>query len=296
MHKIYRMSANSIYKTPEAKRILLDLYEKKLASLHLPCERHYINTFAGKTHVLVAGKPDGPPVVVLHGINAGAPLTLEAIKGLADTFRLYALDTVGQATPSDETRLPLHDDSFARWVGEVMDHFKLAKARFIGVSYGSFLLQNVMKYAPARIERAVMVVPSGLVNGNFWPSMQKLSFPLIRFLLTQKEDHLEKFLDAFYDTKDTHARTMQRHTLLGMKMDYRRPPLLQAADVAGLNAPVYAMVADSDVFFPGRQALEKCRKIFKNFKGEHVLSNTKHMPEKHTYAEIEATIKRWLTE
>lgn len=101
-------------------------------------------------------------------------------------------------------------------------------------------------------------------------------------------------MDAFYSAIDEADMIMQRNTLLGTKIDYRRPPLLTAEDVANLKAPVYTMVADNEVFFPGDKAIEKCRKIVKNFAGSHVLRNTKHVPDKSIYPEIESKLRDWL--
>lgn len=270
------------------------LYEQRLQDLNIDYEEFDVETFAGKTHIIAAGKEGGQPVVLFHGINAGSPLVLEAVKGLRDEFRLYGVDTIGQATRSSENRLPLNDDSLARWAVEVLDKLDLQKSNFIGVSYGAFLLQKLMTHFPERIEKGIFVVPGGLVNGAFVPSMTKLSLPLIRFMITKKDDHLLKFMDAFYDTKDESDVTMQRNILLGVKTDFRRPPLLTQKDVAKLNAPVYAMVADNDVFFSGDKALEKCQAIFRNFAGSHTLKNTKHIPEKNIYPEIENKLREWL--
>ncbi|MEP7037344.1 MAG: hypothetical protein ABI891_03280, partial [Acidobacteriota bacterium] len=79
-----------------------------------------------------------------------------------------------------------------------------------------------------------------------------------------------------------------------VRMDFRKPPLLTRKDVEKLNAPVYAIVADNDVFFPGDKALEKGKAIFNNFAGSHTLKDTKHIPEKSVYAEIENKLREWL--
>lgn len=168
------------------------------------------------------------------------------------------------------------------------------KANFIAVAYGAFLLQKLMTYYPERIEKAIFVVPTGLVNASIISSILKLSLPLARFMFTKKDKHLLKFMDAFYDTKDDYAVSMQKNTLLGVRMDFRKPPLLTRKNVENFNAPVYAMVADNEVFFPGEKALEKCENIFNNFAGSHILKDTKHIPEKSVYAEIENKLREWL--
>src|ERR1700722_12850396 len=207
----------SIYKSPEFKAEIMELYEKRLAACNLTYEDLYVDTFAGKTHVIATGDKSNPPLIILHGINAGAPMALESIKGLNKYYRIYAIDTVGQATKSAETRLPMNDDSYARCINETMDKLALDTASFIGVSYGAFLLQKLMTFYPNKITKSIFVVPSGFVNGPFLKSMQKLTFPLIRFLSSKKENNLVRFMDAFYTQIDEMDISFQKNVLLGVK-------------------------------------------------------------------------------
>lgn len=284
----------SIYKNEAAKQSIMALYEAKLAACHVAYTDVYVDTFAGKTHILITGAENLPPLVLLHGINAGAPLALEAIKDLHTKYRIYAIDIVGQANKSAETRLDLYDNSIGRWLVAVLEALTLEKVPFISVSYGAFILQKLMAYQPERIEKAIFIVPSGLANGSAWENITKLMLPLIKFNITKKEADLIRFMDAFYTTKDAHSVAFQRAILLGLKMDYRKPPLLTAKAVANMKAPVYAMVADNDIFFPGNKALEKCREFFPNFQGAYILKNTKHIPDISQYPIISQQITAWL--
>lgn len=288
------MKTTSIYKNAAAKAEIMALYDAKLASLKRPVESLWVDAPQGRTHVLRMGTSHLPPLVVFHGINAGAPVTLEAMERLADDFCLYAIDTIGQATRSAEVRLPLTGPALGEWIEAVMDGLHLPIASFVGVSYGAFLLQKFMQQAPERIEKAAFVVPSGLVNGPFWASMTKLSWPLMRFHWSKREQDLQAFLKAFHSQEDPFWSALHRALLLGTKMDYRRPPLLQKQDVQALKAPVYAMVAEEDVFFPGEAALARCQAIFPNFAGSAVLRGAKHMPMPERYAEIQQQLRQWL--
>jgi pimeloyl-ACP methyl ester carboxylesterase len=285
----------TIYKSPEAKAKIMALYDAKLKACKLPeYEEKYVDTPFGRTHVVVAGKVGLPPVVLLHGINAGAPLALEAMRSLVDKYRIYAVDTIGQATKSDENRPSVKDNSYGMWLAAVLDGLKLEGVAVIGVSYGAFLLQRLIAHAPGRVSKAIFVVPSGLVNGNGWAGMTRLMWPMMRFFMTKKDKHLVAFMDAFYITKDAHSIAFQRETLLGVKMDYRRPPVLREEEVARFGSPVYAMVAEDDVFFPGDKALERCKACFKNLKETVVLKGGKHIPDIADYPSIAAQLDKWL--
>lgn len=287
----------TIYKSPEAKAAILALYDAKLAACGLPTySEEYIETGFGQTHVIVAGEKHLPPVVLLHGINAGAPMALEAMRSLVDKSRIYAVDTVGQSTKSAETRPPIDDNSYGIWLDEVLKGLGLPEVPVIGVSFGAFLLQRLIVHAPQRVSKAIFVVPSGLVNGGGWKSFTHLMFPLIRFQMTKKDKHLLKFMQAFYLTQDEYSIQFQKLTLTGLKMDYRRPPLLKASEVKGFQAPVYAMVAEDDIFFPGEKALERLRDCFPTLKATVTLKGAKHIPANVDYPLIADQLDKWLAE
>lgn len=286
--------ANAVYKNPEAKRVLMELYDKKLAACNIEFEDIYVDTYAGKTHVVATGPKDAPPFVILHGINAGAPLALEAIKGLNKKYRIYAIDTIGQATKSAENVLPIKDESYGKWMAETITELGLKAVPIVGVSYGGFLLQRLIMHAPQMVTKAIFVVPAGLVGGPFLRSMKELTFPLMRFMFSKSDKNLIKFISAFCSDMDEHTVLMQKTLLSGVNIDFRRPKLLQVKDIKGFESPVYAMVADNDIFFPDDKALERCKIIFKNFRESYILKNSKHIPALASYPEIERKIGEWL--
>ena len=220
---------------------------------------------------------------------------MEAIKDLSDEFQIFAVDTIGQATKSDETILDINDDSYAVWGSEVLDGLAFEKADAIGVSYGGFILQKILQFRPSRVDRAVLVVPAGLSNGSFLPSIFRLSFPLVRYMITKKDAHLRSFLRAFVPDNDKHMFQLQKILLTGVKMDFRRPGLLKKNDVAHVENPVYLMVADDDVFFPGPASVERANEVFPNLNDVHVLENSRHIPQADRYDEIQETIRKWLS-
>ncbi|MFC7073390.1 alpha/beta fold hydrolase [Halovenus rubra] len=51
---------------------------------------------AGRVHYLVAGNPEGKPVVLLHGVSTTAATWLEMVPALTDTYRVYIPDRPGR--------------------------------------------------------------------------------------------------------------------------------------------------------------------------------------------------------
>lgn len=290
------MSNNSIYKSEKDRQNFLDLYDRKLKSLNINYEDIFVETSAGKTHIIVVGDAGSPPVVLLHGINAGAPVALESIKGLSSKYRIYAIDTVGQAGKSSETQLPINDESYGKWLSEIFDHLHLEKAVVIGVSYGSVILARLMEYSPQRIEKAIFVVPIAIVNARFFQSIFKLLFPMRKFLKTENDADLLKFIDAYYTETDDFSIALQKATLLGVKMDTRRPSLIKTETARKFSAPVYILTAENDIFAPAEKLIKRSRQIFKNLAAIEILPGSKHVPAQRDHKKIEEIISGWLAD
>ncbi len=286
---------NSIYKSDQSRKDLLALYEQKLAYSGISTyEDRYLETPAGKTHVIIAGKPQNPPIVILHGINAGAPLAMEPLADLVQHYCLYGIDTLGQVGKSDEVRLPLKGTAIGQWLTHCLNQLQLTQPTVIGISYGGFLLQRLLAESPQRVGRGIFVVPAGFGEGPFWSTFRRVSWPLLRFLLSKSESNLKRFLSAFSVSEDSWSLAFHRSILLGVKVDYRRPPMATAAEMAAVEAPIHLIAADDDVFFPAEQSVEKCRRFYKNFQGYHILTQSKHIPARAQYPEIAGLIEKWL--
>ncbi len=286
----------SIYRSAEAKQRIQQLHRQKRQALDFPFEEVDVQTAFGRTRVVKTGNPQGKPIVLFHGVHAGAPLTLESVSPLRERYLLIAIETIGQATMSDETLMNLKDSSFALWADEVLQELGVEQAPCIGISYGAFLLQKLITHKPQRVERCIFVVPGGLANGPFWPSFTKLSIPLIRWHITGKDDDLRTFVSAFADPEDSYMFDYQKAILSGLHMDYRRPPILKESDVQDFHQPVYMILADDDVFFPAEATLQQANRVFKNLRDTYLLSGCKHIPFGRHLSEISEKITVWLEE
>lgn len=284
----------SIYKKSEAKKQIFDLYDEKLNSLGIDYEEIDVDTSFGRTRVFKTGNAKGKVIILFHGINAGAPVALEAVKELRDKYLFYAIDTIGQSTKSAETIIDIKGGDYANWADEVLEQLSIQKANFIGVSYGAYILQKLMIYKPNRLDKCILIVPAGLANGSFGPSMKKLTYPLIKFLITKKDKDLKSFTSVFIPEDDQFMFRFQKAILLGVNMDYRRPLLLKEKDVAHFESPVYLITVDNDIFFPGEASILRAQKCFKNLKDIHILRNSKHMPSADKYLEIQQKIEQWI--
>jgi hypothetical protein len=59
--------STSIYRSPDAQAGIADLYRRAREALPFATESRTVPTRFGETHVLLAGPPDGSPIVLFGG-------------------------------------------------------------------------------------------------------------------------------------------------------------------------------------------------------------------------------------
>lgn len=191
----------TIYRNPEGKKKLLEIYDKMKNGIETKFESTYIETRFGKTHILVGGDKNADPLICFHGGNVVHPITLKWFELLAKHYQIYAPDTIGHPGKSDEVRLNPKSDEYAQWVCDFIDGLGVRKAKFIGPSYGGGILIRMAAYAPERIDKAVFLVPSGIAGGKMSNMMKKILIPLALYHLFPNDKNLLRACEAMFDTK-----------------------------------------------------------------------------------------------
>ncbi|WP_257461229.1 alpha/beta fold hydrolase [Archangium lipolyticum] len=268
----------SLVKTPAARTALEGWYQTIRSRIPAKTTERRVPTRYGETHVLVGGPEDGPPVVVLHGALASSALVLREIAPLLSTFRVHAVDIIGQSVKSAEVRPSVSDNSYGIWLAEVMEGLGLAKAHVIAVSYGGFVALRLAAHAPERIDRLVLLVPAGMVSGPPLDGFFKLGLPMLLYRAFPSEKRLERSVQHLLTTVGDDWTHYLGEAFRGIDLDMRIPPLAKPEELASLTAPTLVIGADKDLSFPGRKLLDRAAKVLPNLKDTELIENCLHCP------------------
>ena len=252
-------------------------FETFRAAIAVPTVARVVDTPHGKTHVLVAGPEDAPPLVVLHGALATSAHVLPELGSLVERRRVYAVDVLGQSVMSDDRRLDVADDSYGTWLAAVCAGLSLAKTTVFGVSWGGFVALKLAKVAPALIDALVLLVPAGVVTGSAWSGFTKVGWPMLTYRLAPSPKRLERLAAGLFTSDDARWTTYFGDAVRSYRMDMRIPPLVKPEDVAGYQGPVLVLGADEDVSFPGTALLARAKELFPRAEIE-LLARCKHCP------------------
>lgn len=269
---------STFFNCSEAKEIVENLYYQKLDELNLSYESITVETSFGDTHVILAGEKDNPPLVLLHGANGCAPIALEAMKGLEQTFRIYAIDVIGQPNLSTGTRPPMKDHSYGQWMYELLSRFSIRDAVLVGISLGGFISWKALVYDEKRIAQAYLVVPAGIVNGNALTALRKVFLPIKLYQWRKKQSYVRDFLQELFTEEDDFAREFLSQVLLHFDQDFSPIPIISQQEAQQITTPLHIIGADRDILFPGEKMLGRAHQLFPSLKSTILLEDSRHVP------------------
>jgi pimeloyl-ACP methyl ester carboxylesterase len=162
MPKAAYTARNAVLRSDAAAQAIEAAYRSVLARWPVTNEQRTVPTSAGPTFVISCGPEDAPPLLLLHGAQANASAWMFDIPLLAKTFRVHAIDMIGEPGLSAPVRLPLKGDGHARWLDETLDGLGVERAAFAGVSLGGWLATDYAIRRPARVERLALICPGGI--------------------------------------------------------------------------------------------------------------------------------------
>lgn len=269
----------SFFEHPEAKQRILQLYDSKLEELAISYEMQKIETSFGNTNIILTGPVDAPPLVLLHGSNGCAPVALEAMQGLINDFRIYAIDVVGQPNLSAEVRPDMKGNAYGQWMFEILTRLNIWKAILIGISFGGFISWKTLVFDDKRIKRAFFLMPAGIVNGSAWQLLTKVFLQMKLYRWRKKEKYLLRFLNDVFTEKDSFALQFLSTLFLRYKMDFSPIPLIKEIEAKKIKTPLHFISADQDLLFPGEKMQQRTKNIFPTIQKGLLLENTKHVPD-----------------
>ena len=258
-----------VYKSENSEKVMMELYDKQLAKLDIPYEDLYIDTRFGKTHVIRTGNPDGKPVLLFHGGNSTAPYYLSGFKSLLRTFSVYAADTMGHPGKSAQTILSAKTMDYGLWASDVITGLGFEKMCCMGGSYGGGVLVKLMCVSPEKIEKSVLIVPSGIANVSTANVMFSMGIPMVIYIITKNDRWMIKsVLQMAIKEKNIDEDTfeMVKCSFDNAVVKAGMPSNVPQDVLRKCTAPTLLIAAEKDCLFPGEKVIAKAKEILPNLK------------------------------
>ena len=111
------------------------------------------------TSVISAGRPDAPPIVLLHGLGATAASMLPLVDDLAADHLVHAPDLPGFGDTA-KPNAAYDPELFSQWLVALLDSLGHERAVIVGNSLGGRVALEIGLRAPERVRGLVLLCPS----------------------------------------------------------------------------------------------------------------------------------------
>jgi len=142
---------------------LLNFYQQVLNELNVSYKLMRIETTYGDTDVLIIGDKKLHPLVFLNDLKRRNSHALDLVIELLNDFRVYSIDVSDQPNISNEICLSMNDDSFGKWMHEILSRLGVRNVFLTGNSMGGFAALKAMAFDETKISKAFLINPMGIV-------------------------------------------------------------------------------------------------------------------------------------
>lgn len=280
----------SLFKSELGKKEILALYNQKLNELEIEYECKLVDTDYGKTNIIIVGDSTKPPIIIVHGSNGCAPIALETYPTLHKKFQVFAIDVLAQPNKSAETRLSMTDNSYGLWINDLINRLELKNVTMAGFSFGGLIILKTLIQNESNIKEVYLSAPAFIVNGNPLIALFKIFIPMKRYIKTQNNKYLDKFLQTLFTEKDEFAHKYLSKVFLYFKMDFTPVPIIKKEEAALIKTQITIVAAKKDIIFPGVKMIKRANKIFPSLKNTILLESSKHVQNSADNGKIEKLI------
>ena len=152
-----------VFTSPEGEAEIMCAYQAIMDRWPVAYKELTISTSFGETHVIVSGPESGPPVVLLHALLASATSWYRNVEALSQSYRVYAVDVIGEGNKSCPVKPITSLDDFLQWFTELIDALGIDTLYLAGNSYGGFTAAYYAMKLPDRVRKVVLIGPAATI-------------------------------------------------------------------------------------------------------------------------------------
>ena len=150
----------SVFRSKLGEELVSEAYTKLLTHWIVPYEDLYLDTELGKTHVIISGQTDSPPLLLIHAFYASAASWYQNVKSFSKGYRVYAIDIIGDPNKSQPLKPIRQTSSYVDWFIEILNQLKIDRCDFVGNSVGAYHIANFALNEPDRVKSMTLIGPA----------------------------------------------------------------------------------------------------------------------------------------
>jgi len=228
---------------------------------------------------------NSPWVTFVHGAGGSSSIWFKQIRDFRKNFNVLLLDLRGHGNSKpkfkDSFKTDYTFDSISLDIIEVLDHLKIEKSHFIGISLGTILIRNIVEKYPSRVDKVILggaimkmnvrsrfLMKVGIAFKSVVPYM--LLYKLFAFIIMPRKNHKASRLLFVNEAKKLYQKEFIRWFKLASEIN----PLLKFFREKDTHIPSLYVMGEQDHLF-----LPSIKKITDQQKNAllHVIKNCGHV-------------------
>ncbi len=247
----------TIYKSEAGKQKVLAEYRRILADWPVDNKQYHIVTSYGETFVIESGNPTSPALVLLHGSLSNSFSWYGDVTLLSERFHVFAVDLLGEAGLSAESRPAYQSGAYEQWLDEVIARLGVKQCAIAGQSLGGWMALRYATIHPDKVSHLALLCPGGLAR-------QRRDF-LFRVLLRSiaaRGDQSKVIngvlgIDEGISDTDEFRRTLEYILLINQyeKPRYATLPVFSDGELSRLTMPILVIFGENDMLLNAKKSI-----------------------------------------
>jgi pimeloyl-ACP methyl ester carboxylesterase len=211
-----------------------------------------------------------PWVTFVHGAGGSSSIWFKQIRDFQKQYNVLLLDLRGHGNSNQQIKIAFKQkytfSALANDILEVLDHLKIEKSHFVGISLGTILIRQLAEMHPNRVQS--MILGGAILKMNFRSqilmklgNMFKYVLPYLvlykffAFVIMPNKNHKQSRLLFINEAK----KLYQKEFIKWFKLTAEINPILKWFRQEELNIPTLYIMGEEDyMFLPSvRKVVEK---------------------------------------
>lgn len=211
-------------------------------------------------------------VTFVHGAGGSSSIWFKQLRAFSAMFNVLVLDLRGHGESKNTNDLSNANqytfDAITKDIFEVLDHLKIEKSHFVGISLGTILIRNLAEKQPNRVQS--MIMGGAIMKMNFRSQvLMKLGmwtksivpymflYKLFAFIIMPRKNHKKSRLLFVNEAK----KLYQKEFIKWFRLTAEINPLLRFFRSKDIAIPTLYIMGEQDYLF--LPIIEKIVKIHK---------------------------------
>jgi pimeloyl-ACP methyl ester carboxylesterase len=279
--------AMEIFLSKNDERVINEFLDDELDKWNFEYEKKYIQTESGKTFLLESGHDKPETILFLHGYGLNSASGKMFLSELSSKYHVIVPDImwqIGRSVPNKTINRKQCQESYNKWILEILNYYKISKVIIMGLSFGSWITMNFLIKNQDKVEKAIVISPAAI----FAPLKFKLLWRQIRAGLFTSSKTIRQFVQSSYGKTNQIEEYDFKLTTMVMKHCRKDIPSLVPATVFSdeqlrhIKNPVIFMIGSDEEFMNVTKAIQRARRLVSGIKTLEIQNAAHYLNITHT--------------